>query len=176
MICEKCGKNDATIHYSEVVNGKKTELSLCAECADEMGIKTDPFEGFGGMFGTGSLLSGLFGTANTSSRQSRRSASITAQNRCPVCGASMSEIAKRGKVGCAECYRTFRAELSPSIRRIHGDVKYKGKSPAVSAELSEAEKAAAEIASLREELAAAIKNEDFERAAELRDKIRSIGE
>ena len=88
----------------------------------------------------------------------------------------MSEIAKRGKVGCAECYRTFRAELAPSIRRIHGNVKYIGKAPAVSEEMSEAEKTAAEIASLREELTAAIKNEDFERAAMLRDKIRSISE
>ena len=37
MLCEICGENEATFHYSEVVNGNKTEHHLCSECA----AKTD---------------------------------------------------------------------------------------------------------------------------------------
>ena len=169
MLCEKCGKNEATIHYSEIVNGKKTEMALCADCAKEMGISADPFDGFGDIFGTGSLLSNFFGNALSS--PTRRSSA--AERRCPVCGASMYEIQKLGKVGCAECYTTFRNELLPTIRRIHGDVKFKGASPA-SPVNDEAAKKARELDSLRDELSAAIKNEDFEHAAQLRDKIREL--
>ena len=169
MLCEKCEKNEATIHYSEIINGKKTEMALCSECADKMGISSDPYSGFGDLFGTGSLLSSFFGASPSQMRRSTAS-----ERRCPVCGASMPEIQKQGKVGCAECYTTFKNELMPTIRRIHGDAKYRGAVPAAPTD-DEAAKRAAELKSLRDELSAAIKNEDFERAAELRDKIRELG-
>lgn len=33
MLCDKCGKNEANIHVSRIVNGVKVEHNLCSECA-----------------------------------------------------------------------------------------------------------------------------------------------
>lgn len=185
MLCEKCGKNEATVHYSEIINGKKTTYTLCDECAEEMGIGhlADPFDSFSAQ----SLLSGFFGDA-FGSAPARERQRLQSEKRCPVCGATLREIAEAGKVGCAECYRTFRDELRSTIRRIHGSVSYKGTqanacvgdasgapSAAGSAPSVEA-KPKSEADSLRAELYEAIKNEDFERAAVLRDRIKALGE
>ena len=168
MLCEKCGKNEATIHYSEIINGKKKSYTLCSECADKLGISdiSAPFDGFGAT----SLLSGIFGEAFPTAGIAKRTP--TSEKQCPTCGSTLREIADAGKVGCAECYRTFRSELAPTIRRIHGRVSYKGTSPEASAE-TKAE-TVSEADALRAELYEAIKNEEFERAALLRDKIKSL--
>ncbi len=172
MICEKCGKNEATIHYSEIINGKKTSYTLCHDCAEKMGIGDIPAPSFG--FGTDSLLSTFFGDMFPASAEKRRTASP--DRRCPVCGASLSDIAADGKVGCSECYRTFRAELMPTIRRIHGSVVYKGEQQTADNNAPSATtEPRSEADTLRAELYEAIKNEDFERAAVLRDKIKSLG-
>ena len=180
MLCEKCGKNEATIHYSEIINGKKTSYALCRDCADKMGvgdITSDPF-GFGGS----SLLSTFFGDMFPAAKSGRRQPSVP-ERRCPVCGASLSDIAADGKVGCSECYRTFRAELMPTVRRIHGSAVYKGNSAQNKAdttveatpEKAPDDPARTEADTLRAELYEAIKNEDFERAAVLRDRIKALG-
>lgn len=168
MLCEKCGKNEATIHYSEIINGKKKSYTLCSECADKLGIgeMSDPFDGFG----AGSLLSGIFGEAFHPSGIAK--IPRVSEKQCPTCGSTLREIAGAGKVGCAECYRTFREELAPTIRRIHGRVSYKGSSPETVTEKTET---VSEADTLRAELYEAIKNEEFERAALLRDKIKALG-
>ena len=184
MICEKCGKNEATIHYSEIINGKKRSYALCRDCADEMGVGDIPTPSFG--FGTDSLLSTFFGDMFPTLTQDRRRTQ-TPERRCPVCGASLSDIASDGKVGCSECYRTFREELMPTIRRIHGSAVYKGENGEKPEKAAEGKSQAAEgmretpseprseADALRAELYEAIKNEDFERAAVLRDKIKALG-
>ena len=48
---------------------------------------------------------------------------------CPVCGASLSDISDTGKVGCADCYKTFLNQLMPSIQRMHGNTHHIGKIP-----------------------------------------------
>lgn len=170
MLCERCGKNEATVHYSEIINGKKRSAALCADCAEKLGIggAPSPLD----IFGTGSLFSGFFGDIFDHPK------AVTSSNvvRCPVCGATLSDIAAEGKVGCSECYRTFRAELSPTIRRIHGGVTYKGSQPAKDApdEGGTSDKPVSELDALRAELYEAIKKEDFERAAELRDRIKAL--
>lgn len=170
MLCEKCGKNEATVHYSEIINGKKTSYALCRECADKMGIggTSDPFDGLGAH----SLLSGFFGDMFEPVTISKK-INPEPEARCPVCSATLREIANTGKVGCAECYRTFRDELSPTIRRIHGGGTYKGSAPAGTG-AGEPEKTVPEPDALRSELYEAIKNEEFERAAELRDRLRAL--
>lgn len=178
MLCEKCGKNEATVHYSEIINGKKTTYTLCAKCAEEMGIGASPLGGFDAH----SLLSGFFGDV-FSDKQIGRKTTPAPEKRCPVCSASLHEIAKEGKVGCSECYRTFRDELRSTIRRIHGGASYKGtpmpsaETPAASADpAADAPSPVSEADALRAELYEAIKSENFERAAELRDRIKSLGE
>ena len=167
MLCQNCGKNPATTHIKTIVNGKLTEYDLCSECAREMGYNNF----FKEMdFGFGNLLGGFIGAPAVKGKTVR----------CPKCGASFEEIPESGKIGCMEWYRGFHARLLPTIHRIHGTAKHKGKIPGTAALriVEPAGKiAVVETSPLdkkRAELKAAIEKQDFERAAVLRDEIREM--
>lgn len=176
MLCQSCHKNTATTHIKSIVNGELTEYALCSECAKKLGYNhffgsfADDFVG-----GLGSLLGGFFGgeAANES---------VT---RCRKCGASFEEISRSGKVGCAECYRTFRNQLLPSIQRIHGTANHRGKRPGTLAmqvvkkqeivPTPAAEpKPKTPLEEKKEALQKAIQEQNFEQAAVLRDEIREM--
>ena len=165
MMCQHCGKNPATTHIKTIVNGTLTEYDLCSECAKEKGY-TNFFKEM--QFDFGNLLGGFIGT------QPARSAA----QRCPQCGASFAEISESGKIGCAECYRVFRDKLMPTVSRIHGTAKHKGKIPGTAAlrivEPAGKMTVVPNIEKKRSELKKAIEVQDFERAAVLRDEIRDM--
>lgn len=167
MMCQNCGKNPATTHIKTIVNGTLTEYDLCSECARERGY-TNFFKDMS--FDFGNLLGGFIGTPTS------RGTAV----RCPKCGASFAEITESGKIGCAECYNVFHDRLMPTIHRIHGTAKHKGKVPGTSAlrivepagKIAVVEQSPVE--KKRAELKAAIDAQNFERAAELRDEIREM--
>lgn len=152
MLCQKCKKNEATVHYKKVVNGKQTEMYLCPECADGLGS----FD-----FGFDNFLPSLFGHFM---RPEIRPAVV-----CPMCGMPLSEIADNGKIGCGECYEAYEEYLLPTLKRIHGSTKHTGKIPK---HFGRGIKKDDEIKALKSQLDAAIKNEEYENAAKIRDKIR----
>ena len=167
MLCQMCGQHPATTHIKTIVNGKLTQAHLCADCAKK--------QGYGNLFadwgsGFGSLLSGFMGSA----------APARQVTRCPGCGASFEDIARSGKIGCAECYHTFRGQLLPIIQRIHGTAQHKGKVPGSSAlRVTDTNNkiVAVEETPLEEKkrlLKQAIEVQDFERAAVLRDEIKEL--
>jgi len=91
--------------------------------------------------------------------------------RCPKCGSTLEEIVESGRIGCAECYQTFRNELMPTIENIHGKASHVGKRPrAHKRELPEKTL----LQQLQEQLQKAVREEKFEDAAALRDKIREL--
>jgi protein arginine kinase activator len=157
MLCESCNKNEANIHYTEVVNGKLTELHLCEECAEEKG-----FEVHSPLF-LDDFLGSLIDIQPHVVPEER------VKKRCR-CGMSYEDFKKRGKLGCGECYKTFNKQLSGVLRRIHGSTEHVGKAPKV----GEIPKLKREIQKLKAKLQEAIKKEEFELAAELRDKIREM--
>lgn len=167
MICQVCGKKTATTHVKTIVNGQLTELHLCSDCAREKGYGS-LLSGWGLDFG--SLLGGFFGSGYTEEKVTR----------CEKCGASFEEIAKNGKLGCADCYKTFRRQLLPMIQKIHGTTHHKGKTPTSSAlRIAEPKHELAEVKeSLLEEkkrlLKKAVENQEFEQAALLRDEIKEM--
>ena len=116
MLCEKCGKNNATTHIRSVVNGVVTEKHLCACCAAN--------EGYSDMQGNNltQLLSSMFGDIMAAN-------SSMGAVRCKCCGGAFADIAESGKVGCPECYKTFYNELLPYLKRVHGSTKHIGKIP-----------------------------------------------
>lgn len=158
MLCQACEKRQATTHIKTILNGELKEYNLCSECAQK--------HGYASFFGTpafdfdkffGSFMDG-FGASKS-------------RKRCQCCGSSFEDIAKTGKVGCAECYDVFYEELLPSIQRIHGRTAHTGKlAHAAGTEV----KVRNEIAKYRSELENAIKDQEFEKAAELRDKIKEL--
>lgn len=161
MICELCGKHQATTHVKSMVNGEYTEMWLCPECAKSKGL--------GNIFThTATDFSSFLGSFFGEGLPSRTSAT-----RCKSCGSSFADIARSGKVGCAECYTNFYDELLPSIQKIHGNIQHTGK---VASNAGAEVKVAREIEKTRLELAKAIKEQNFELAAKLRDKINEMEE
>ncbi|MBE6761129.1 MAG: hypothetical protein E7551_02470 [Ruminococcaceae bacterium] len=157
MMCENCGKNPATTHLKTVLNGVVEEKHLCSYCAANNG-----YGNVGGLSLT-NMLASMFGESVSRGKPISK--------RCKCCGASFSDIAQSGRVGCSECYTTFRNELLPSLNRLHGKAIHIGNTPVEEKNEDSLEE---RIKKLKKQLADAIKAEEFEKAAELRDEIRGL--
>lgn len=156
MLCENCGKNPADVVFSKYVNGEKSVKHLCQSCMAQE-EKDFAFSFLGGMpQNFGNVFSDMQGTS-------------PAEVRCEKCGMTWSEFQKRGEVGCAECYQAFRAQLTPILKRVHGNAKHAGKLPRSA---SEEAKQQGHVDKLRAQLNEAIAQEEYEKAAGLRDEIR----
>lgn len=162
MKCQKCGTNNANTHVKTIINGEFKEYSLCSECAKKMGY-TNIFGNMEDDFS--SLLGSFFGNALPARTQATR---------CDFCGSTYSDITKSGHVGCAKCYEIFGDQLLPSIRRIHGNTAHCGKNSAQSKPKSSQPSKEDKIKELQQQLNTAIEEQNFEYAAELRDKIKEM--
>jgi len=163
MLCQQCQKKVANVHFTQIINGKKIEMYLCKQCANEKGQF-----GFSPQLNLGDFLWGIPAfSANTGFPQVKQPEQV----RCNVCGMSFEDFRKTGKLGCANCYKVFRDNLSPILRRIHGSIEHTGKIPG---KVSKCLKTTNELESLKTELAAAIEKEEYEKAAVLRDKIKEL--
>lgn len=163
MLCQKCKVNEANTHVKSVVNGHYEEYMLCHECAKSMGY-TNMMSDFHSDFD--SILGSFFSNALPERSQTVR---------CKVCSSTYHDIQKSGQVGCANCYEVFLSDLMPSIRRIHGNTTHCGKKPCdVVNNTEEKVETADELSKLKAELKNAIDEQNFELAAELRDKIKEM--
>src|SRR5699024_1133629 len=91
---------------------------------------------------------------------------------CSSCGMTYHEFAKNGKFGCAHCYQAFAERLDPIFKRVHGgNTEHKGKVPKRAGHHMRTQQ---EIKLMRETLQKYVDKEEFEKAAELRDQIRSL--
>ena len=165
MLCQNCGKYEATTHVKRIVNGETAEAHLCSECANALGY-TDVFGGFTNTFSD--LLGSFFGEPSTVGALSSK------MLRCEKCGSTFNDIVRSGKIGCADCYKTFYDKLLPSLQRLHGKTRHEGKTPkAVKIEVDTKE---SKIGTLQQELNDAVTVQDFEKAAKLRDEINKLKE
>ena len=160
MLCDLCKQSQATVHLTEIVNDQMTELHLCEACANQKGAQVESH------FGLADLLSGL---ADFSKVQEPEEVSTKA---CPTCGMTYDDFRKVGRLGCAECYPTFKRSLGSLLKRIHGSPIHVGKSPIRL--IKPAKVGKSELLDLKRKLERAIENEEFEEAAKLRDHIRRM--
>ncbi len=164
MICQECGQETATVHITKSLNGRKSELHLCRRCAqahDELDFSFEPQFSLHNFFGS------LLGESLRGSREALRRSKV----QCPVCALTFAQFSQIGRLGCSECFRAFDEQLAPLLRRIHGSSRHTGKVPRRS---QGAIRFARELERLREELRLAVQREEFEKAAELRDRIRAL--
>ena len=160
MLCQVCGKRKATFHFEEVINAEERELHLCEVCAKEKGLS----ESF---FIPSFLLSNLM--AGLTELELPFSEEVMA--RCPHCGLDYAQIRKKGKIGCSLCYQTFKDYLAVLLEKIQGKVYHSGKVPK-KGKLED--KKQRQIYKLRKDLEEAIRKEEYEKAAQLRDEIRAL--
>ncbi|MBI4544033.1 MAG: UvrB/UvrC motif-containing protein [Gemmatimonadetes bacterium] len=159
MLCDHCGKHEAVLHLTQIVNNQMSTFHLCEKCAAEKGLEPGvsvanfPLTDFLAQMGKG-------GPAE----------SAAAPGPCSYCGLRLEDFKKTGRFGCSHCYVTFEPHLRSLLRRLHGGTQHVGK-VYLPPDPTKAERQH-RLAGLKRKLEKAVESEDFERAAQLRDQIR----
>lgn len=161
-LCQICQKNIAIMVVTEVdEKGNKREVALCEECAKKRGILES-----GKMLNLDEILKIMLKAKEKEDKEMK----------CPRCQLSFYEFKKYGKFGCPDCFKTFEEKLVPFIKRIQTTIQerddmifHKGKKVTIGAKRS---LLLSEIKKLKGELEKAIKEEDYERAAKIRDMLK----
>jgi protein arginine kinase activator len=166
MLCERCGNNPASVHVTHINNGEKTEMYLCEQCAKE----TESIH-FQTPISFQDFLTGLLDMPFGNTEKYKNYIDQKEVLQCQNCKMTYDEFRKTGRFGCAECYSAFYKQLTPIIKKLHGNNIHTGKLPNRAAgEL----KVKRELEMLRKELKKAIEMEEYEKAASLRDRIRAL--
>jgi protein arginine kinase activator len=161
MKCETCNKQ-ATVHLTEIKNGKKIEKHLCEQCAAQSEGLTPKSH-----MPINELLTNF--VMNHTGLATKPQESLA----CPHCGITWAEFRQSGLLGCEHDYATFEKEMTPLLQRAHdGAAHHVGKVPTRRGGSGVPMKRTADASKLRKELARAVETEDYERAAKLRDQIR----
>ncbi len=155
-----CGKHVATIHVTEIIDGEKRELHLCEECAKKKKVLFPQQH----MLDLGDLLSGLIDASGHGDVER-----LDAME-CPRCGMTFAGFRAHGRFGCPDDYEVFREGVDPLLERMHGTTQHRGKAPAQAV----APDPTARLQGLRTELEAAVREEAYERAAQIRDEIYAL--
>ncbi|MBU8908649.1 UvrB/UvrC motif-containing protein [Desertibacillus haloalkaliphilus] len=168
MKCQECNELPATLHFTKIINGEKTEFHICEQCAKEKG----EYIPGSNSFSIHQLLSGLLNFEQPVTGGHSTNANQTQSNKCPKCEMTYEQFAKTGRLGCAHCYKTFDVKLDPILKRVHsGNQRHAGKIPKrIGGHL----KVRRKIDGLKEALKQHIAKEEFEQAAIVRDQIRSL--
>lgn len=179
MLCERCKIREASIQYTEVIGGVKTQHNFCTQCAKEMDFGQYSAI-FDGEFPLAKLLSGLLGNEQSTPDEEKLHQIV-----CPTCGTSYDEFVKNSRFGCADCYGVFDLLINDSIKQLQGSDTHIGKRPICQPEKDEtvSGRNGAEYDNLEEEIQAwnarlleALKTEEYEIAAQCRDRIKELRE
>lgn len=162
MICQNCNQRPAQIHITKIIGGQKKELHLCEECASLQEIFTNAFN-------FQSFLSSLLDMDGDTPKYNQKVDEFA----CPNCKMTYDKFKKYGKFGCEECYTTFERAINPLIKKMHGKDQHKGKIiESAGAEI----KIKRNIQELDNQLKDAVEKEEYEKAAEYRDRIKLLKE
>ncbi len=165
MKCDNCNK-PATVHLTEIRNGKKVEKHLCEQCAAQgEGLPVAAHTPINEL-----LTNFVMQHSGLATKQSNAV--------CEHCGISWAEFRQNGLFGCEHDYELFESDLTPLLQRAHeGGAHHVGKTPTRrGASGAETGRKRADLGRLRKELARAVEVEDYEQAAKLRDRIREAEE
>ncbi|MGH7522611.1 MAG: UvrB/UvrC motif-containing protein [Gemmatimonadales bacterium] len=164
MLCDNCQERDAIINLTQVEHDSKVTLHLCEQCAQQKGVETGgaimktPLGNFLGALGKGAAL-----------------VPTTADGvRCPACGSTLRDFRDSGRLGCDQCYAAFDGHLRDLLRRLHGSSQHVGERYESPGEAGGDSDPRSRLLELKAQLRRAVEGENFELAAELRDRIRVL--
>ncbi|MEN8144245.1 MAG: UvrB/UvrC motif-containing protein [Gemmatimonadota bacterium] len=161
MRCDDCQEREAQFNLTSIEEGEMRTLNLCQECADARGLGMSVPE-------KAPLADFLAQMATEEGSEE----SPSTEEPCPYCGTTYADFRRSGRLGCAQCYGRFEAQLRPLLRRLHGATQHVGK--LYQGETTETGDRFARLASMRVRLQRAVDVEDFESAATLRDLIHEL--
>ena len=175
MLCENCGKNEANIKYTEVINGNKKEMHLCEECSKKLGIEEIDFNMPNLDF------SSFFGDLLNDYNDSNFLPSFIKENKlkCSKCGMTFEEFTNVGKFGCNECYNVFSSKIDTMLKNIHGGNRHTGRIGRINTkndtnltDIQNTIQKNNKVEELKEKLKQLVKEEKYEEAAKIRDEIK----
>ena len=163
MQCQICNKRTATIHLTEINDGVRSEMHVCEQCAAEQGIAAQS------QMSINELLSHLLAVQPSDEEIFGPSDRDLV---CPNCGFTLDRLRKEGTLGCPMDYKVFEQALLPLLERAHGGkTAHCGKVPK---KIPKDTQKLVELSQLRQQLDQAVRGEDYERAAKLRDQIKQL--
>ncbi len=159
MKCEICGSRKAVIHIQQVIGKERVDLHLCDSCALERGISSNEerIE-----LSISSLLHGLVDLRKMKGAKEKT---------CPRCASTWEQISKRQQMGCPECYPTFAKETQAFFQQLVEKPQHRGKLPK---RLRTYKTYLVDVVKLKEGLNEALRREDYEKAARIRDRIKEL--
>ena len=167
MICQNCHKNEATIHVTDVYpesedNPRSTvnEHHLCEVCAQAKDLPHTQAPAV-------TVQANVWKLLQITAEQTRRRKDL----KCKSCGMSVDEFRSKGRLGCADCYEVFRGPIAELLERVHGSLEHVGRVPGLSDDDLERMQ---RLSELHRKLDAAVREEAYENAANLRDEIHQI--
>lgn len=171
MMCQNCGKNEANFRYTQIINGVKKEVILCTECAKKLGIDSMDmpisFSNFLGDFFNDYAENSLIPSFSTNNVK------------CKSCNMTYNDFINTGMFGCSDCYDIFSNPIDSLLKNLHGTAKHIGrgvKNKGVENKVQTKKiKEKPEKEDLQRELDKAIKEERYEDAAKIRDKMKEMG-
>ena len=161
MLCEECGKNQATVSITVTTGNGVNTRRLCPECTKkmEMSLVKGDIQSF---------LSSIMSVLGKEKKEDTHSGLA-----CSACGLSYADFEHTGRLGCAQCYRDFSAQLKPMLQKIHGRTQHAGRQPAAFVP-DPKDELNLRLMELKQKMDEAVAGENFEDAARYRDEIRSL--
>lgn len=182
MYCQNCGKNHANVRYTQIINGDKKEMFLCEECSKIFGI-----DNFNMPISFSTFLDDFF--AEFENENMLPSLLKNNDIKCKRCNSTFEDFINTGRFGCQDCYSAFEEKIDSLLKNIQGANRHIGRignineynsdkvenDETLNKENSDEDSAKLErINELSKQLKIAIKEEHYEEAAVLRDKIKEL--
>lgn len=174
MKCERCGKNEAVIKLTRIRQGSVEELHVCQVCAAEI----SPYQAKLAMkkqLSVDTLLKELL--------EQQQGAKVIAEGPggkkiqgvepCPTCGLDYMRYKSTLMLGCPDCYDAFGEALLADLEKMHGATQHVGTRREGAQTLMDWQ---ARHRMLQAELQESVENEDYTRAATLRDELKKLEE
>lgn len=169
MKCQICHKNEAQIVFTQIVDNEKIVMQICTECAAKKGLSIEFETSDSHVAQTSSVVENF--VHGFSAEQEEEMPDLV----CDTCGLTFSEFRKSGLFGCARCSEAFEQELDSILVKIHGVDVHAGTEieprPKPESRKPDIRKT---VKKLRAELKQCVVNEEYEKAAELRDRIEAM--
>jgi protein arginine kinase activator len=162
MLCDNCRERDAVVHLTTIEDNAVRQVHLCDRCAAARGVDTPAAAP---KHPLGEFLQEVH-------QEVARGGGNPDAVQCSFCKTTLADFRATGRWGCARCYSNFEAGIRELLRRVHGNHRHIGK--AYRPPVSEAFERAAALGELRDRLRRAVESEQFELAADLRDRIRVL--
>lgn len=163
MLCDNCKERDAIINLTHVEHDSKVTLHLCEQCAQQKGVET----------GSAVMKTPLGGFLTALGKGGNALLPTPADGlRCAACDSTLRDFRDSGRLGCDQCYISFDVHLRDLLRRLHGSSQHVGERYDTPGPGSADPRS--RLLELKAQLRRAVEGENFELAAELRDRIRVL--